>query len=80
MTDDERQPPITLGAVSVVRAFRPGDVVFIETSEHYPFAVVETIRKQLELVSERFGVKVILLHPGLKVAAATETRDPSVQS
>ena len=80
MTDEDRQTPITLGPVTVVRAFRPGDVVFIETSQYYPDETLKMLHKQADLLSERYGVKIVLLGCGMKVASAGEAPDLAVQS
>lgn len=76
---DEKERAITLGPITVVRAFRPGDVVFIETNQHYPQTALEAMLKQFKTVSDAIGIRVVLLDCGMKVAAASEAPELSVQ-
>lgn len=76
---DDKESAITLGPVTVVRAFRPGDVVFIETNQYYPQTALEAMRKQFKAVSDAIGVRVVLLDCGMKVAAASEAPELAVQ-
>ena len=71
MTDAKEQA-ITLGPVTVVRAFRPGDVVFVEVSERYPPEAFKALSENCKALLEQSGVRVVILDYGMKVFAAAD--------
>jgi hypothetical protein len=66
LTDDS--PPFSLGAVSILRAFAPGDVVIIESDRHYSTDENERIMTYFGKVSEATGIRFVLLVQGMRVA------------
>lgn len=61
--------------VKIVRAFKPGDVVFIECDMMLSQQQKETIRNSVGVISEAAGIKVIILDAGLRLAAREEQRE-----
>jgi hypothetical protein len=72
MADD---PAISLGPVSIFRAFAPGDVVIIETERRYSPAEYDRIMAYFEKVSEATGIKFVLLGDGMRVAGREEKHE-----
>ncbi len=58
------------GRVSILRAFAHGDVVIIETDNHYSDEQMKNIKAALS--EGAHGVKFVLLAPGMRVAAREE--------
>lgn len=57
--------------VKVVNAFRPGDVVFLETDRQMSAQEMQHIREQLRKFEEKVpGLTLVVLEGGLKVASA----------
>lgn len=64
---------IPLERVSIVRAFRPGDVVFIEVDRVMRVEEQRSIAEILRAATESTGVKVIVLAHGMRIAGREET-------
>lgn len=58
--------------VSILRAFKPGDVLVLETDRMYTLEQRNAMREQLKTITDDAGVKIILLDAGMKVAAREE--------
>lgn len=58
---------ITLGPPTVVRAFQPGDVVFVEMDRLYPDYIMERIAATFREFLKDSGVKVVLLQAGMRI-------------
>jgi hypothetical protein len=63
--------------VKILRAFRPGDVVFLQTDWPISDETAQRIKAAAESSLEGTGVKVVVLGHGLNVAAAEETLETS---
>lgn len=59
-------------ATKVLRAFRSGDVVFIETDEHHTASAVAKMQECLHESLADTGVRVVLLAKGMRLAAREE--------
>lgn len=58
--------------VKILRAFRPGDVVFIEIPGMLSHDAYTRYAEHLKSVLDESGVKVVILCDGARVAAAEE--------
>lgn len=58
--------------VKILRAFRPGDVVFIEIPSALTADAYERYATHLNGVLDGTGVKAVILTEGIRVAAAEE--------
>jgi rRNA-processing protein FCF1 len=58
--------------VSILRAFKPGDVIVLETDRTYSRDQLITTRQRLKELIDDTGVKVILLDAGMRVVARDE--------
>lgn len=59
-------------SVKLMRAFQPGDVVFIETDKTYSADQTKNVQKFFHNVLGETGVKIIILQPGMRIAAREE--------
>lgn len=63
--------------VKILRAFRAGDLVFIESDKRFSAQQLNEMMENLSAALKDTGVRVVLLHEGMRVAAAEETIDTS---
>jgi hypothetical protein len=68
---------IKVDAVKILRAFKSGDVVFLECGGHISAESYKRFMDQIGALLEGTGVRVVLLGDGIRVAAAEETIDTS---
>lgn len=60
--------------VKILRAFRPGDVVFLETDHVISAEAADRCKVNINKALEGTGICAVLLGGGLRIAAAEETR------
>lgn len=58
--------------VSILRAFKPGDVIVLETERNYSNEQLERLRTRLAEFIDMTGVKIVLLDPGMHVVTREE--------
>lgn len=58
--------------VSILRAFKPGDVIVIETDRNYSNEQLARARERLREFIDETGVKIILLDSGMRVVTREE--------
>lgn len=69
-------PPILLGAIKLVQAFRPGDVVFLESDRVLSLEHMKHFHQEFkQRIPE---IKVVILNQGLRVSGRLERDAPEV--
>lgn len=58
--------------VKILRAFRPGDVVFIESDRVLSMEAMENLRKNIDTYLKDTGIKIVVLGGNLRIAAREE--------
>lgn len=58
--------------ISILRAFKPGDVLVLETDRRYSPTELKDTRERLRALIDESGVKIILLDAGMRVVTREE--------
>ena len=58
--------------VSVLSAYKPGDVVIVECTKPYSPEAIECVRRYVQGILERTGIEIILLADGMRVVGREE--------
>ena len=66
--------PIERTVIKVLRAFSPGDVVFIEPDHDLSREQLERVKAALDCSFETTGVRIVILPHGMRIAAREEER------
>jgi hypothetical protein len=67
--------PVSLKAerIAIVRAFKAGDVVFVETDHYYSMEQMRAFKQYVEDVVRETGVKMVFLEKGMRITGREET-------
>lgn len=60
--------------VKVIKAFQPGDTVFIELAHPVSADAIDRIRREFDAIVAPMGINIVVLAHGMRIAAREEVQ------